>query len=367
MVKQLDDIHFSFRRIDSVNKPFNLIVSAREAGKTTSAVLLKAWKVFKEKNWRTIFLRRNIADITELYIDSFQETLNEFVDEDIKLKYTKQDAKSGAVKIFCKSPLTGKEELFLVIIGMSQKIQRIKSNKVRNLAYIFYDEFIVNPEYRETYLPNEFSKLKEVYSTFKRGLPDEWDKAGKYVKIYFLGNPYTLYSPFTEAYKVNYNQMVPGSLLYGEEWAVENYKLLPELVEKIQKSNPFYKVDDEYTNYALHGIAINDLNARLGKLENGFTLKFIVSLDNTRIGIYRNTGSTILQDDRRYFCQKNPPENANKDVYCFDFNDLANGRILYNKADNASFDLFKRAMRNNWVVFDDVGTYNMIKQIYSFL
>ena len=139
------------------------------------------------------------------------------------------------------------------------------------------------------------------------------------------------------------------------------------MVEKIQKSNPFYKVNDEYTNYALHGIAINDLNARLGKLENGFTLKFIVSVDNTRIGIYRNTGSTILQDDRRYFCQKNPPENANKDVYCFDFNDLANGRILYNKADNASFDLFKRAMRNNWVVFDDVGTYNMIKQIYSFL
>lgn len=367
MVKQLDDIHYNFRRIDSVNKPFNLIVSAREAGKTTAAVVLKAWKVFKEKNWRTIFLRRNIADITELYIDSFQEILNTFVDEDIKLKYTKQDAKSGAVKIFCKSPLTGKVELFLVIIGMSQKIQRIKSNVVMNLAYIFYDEFIVNPEYREVYLPNEFTKLKDVYSTFQRYAPQIWEDTGKYVKIYFLGNPYTLYSPFTEAFKVNYNDMNPGSLLSGDEWAVENYQLLPQLVEKIQKRNPFYRQNDEFTKYALHGIAINDLNARLGKLENGFTLKYIVSVDKTRIGIYRNTGKSIWEDDRRFYCCKNPPENANKDVYCFDFSDLTGGRILYNKKDCASFDLFKNAMRSNWVVFDDVGTYNMIKQIYTFL
>lgn len=366
MLKKLDNLHYDFRRIDSQNKPFNLIVSAREAGKTTAATLKKAWKVFTKYNWKSIFLRRQIADITDLYIESFQENLNTFVDENIYLEYKKLDKASGSVKIYCKNPLTNKKELFIIIIGMSQKIQRIKSNVIRNLAYIFYDEFIINPKWQESYLPYEFDKIKEAYSTFKRFLPLQWEKAGKYVKIYFFGNPYTVYSPFTEAFNVDYTKMKPDTLIVGDVWAVENYQLKPELVAKIQKANPFYRQNDEYTNYALKGIAINDLNVRLGKLTNGYTLKFIVNIENDRIGIYKNS-TPIADDDRRYFCKKNPPENANKDIFCFSFDDLADGKILYNKTDNASFDLFKRAMRNNWVVFDDIGTYYKIRQVYTFL
>lgn len=155
--------------------------------------------------------------------------------------------------------------------------------------------------------------------------------------------------------------MIPGTIVTGEDWAVENYELKPELVERIKRTNPFYNKNDEYTNYALRGVAVNDLNIRLGKLLNGFVLKFVVDVEGDRIAIYKNQSTNIHTIDNTYYCCKNPPDNANKDVYCFDFSDLANGNILYNRSDNISFDLFKRAMRNNWVTFDTIGTYYKIR------
>lgn len=70
---------------------------------------------------------------------------------------------------------------------------------------IFFDEYIINPKFKESYLPYEMDKLKEVYTTFKREYPEEEQKKGKFMKMYFMGNPYTVYSPFTEAFNVPYN------------------------------------------------------------------------------------------------------------------------------------------------------------------
>ena len=74
---KLDDLHFSFREVDSYNKPFNFIISEREAGKTT-AMVLKMWKAFQE-NRTSLILRRQAVDITDLYIDSIQNVLNKFI------------------------------------------------------------------------------------------------------------------------------------------------------------------------------------------------------------------------------------------------------------------------------------------------
>ena len=43
------------------------------------------------------------------------------------------------------------------------------------------------------------------------------------------------------------------------------------------------------------------------------------------------------------------------------------GKILYNKKEDISFDLFRNAMRNNWVTFDDIGTYYKILNIYNLI
>ena len=95
-------------------------------------------------------------------------------------------------------------------------------------------------------------------------------------------------------------------------------------------------------------------------------MKFVIDIEGQRIGIYRNNNQEFNQQDR-YYCGKDVPENINRDVFCFDFEDLSGNKILYNKKDNVSFELFKIAMRNNWVIFDDLGTYYKIRNAYVFM
>ena len=86
-MQSFDNIHYSSRNIDGHNKPFNLIVSAREAGKSTW-MIQKIWNAFK-KHYPTIVLRRQIVDITELYVDSLQAIINKFIDFKAYLLYYK--------------------------------------------------------------------------------------------------------------------------------------------------------------------------------------------------------------------------------------------------------------------------------------
>lgn len=39
-----DKLHYSSRKLDSYNKPFNFVISEREAGKTANLVATKVYK-----------------------------------------------------------------------------------------------------------------------------------------------------------------------------------------------------------------------------------------------------------------------------------------------------------------------------------
>ena len=45
---KLDDLHYTTRKIDGYNKPFNFIISAREAGKSTYITLKKVYEQFEK-------------------------------------------------------------------------------------------------------------------------------------------------------------------------------------------------------------------------------------------------------------------------------------------------------------------------------
>ena len=72
-MKQRDNIHFSSRKIDSYNLPFNFIISEREAGKSTAVWLDKSYKAFKE-NGETTFVE--VDDDNEYeYVVSLMEKI----------------------------------------------------------------------------------------------------------------------------------------------------------------------------------------------------------------------------------------------------------------------------------------------------
>ena len=62
MIKR-DNIHYSTRKIDGYNLPFNFVISERELGKSTTIILDKIYKPFKERGETTIVIRRNVNHI----------------------------------------------------------------------------------------------------------------------------------------------------------------------------------------------------------------------------------------------------------------------------------------------------------------
>ena len=157
---KLDDLHFSFREVDSYNKPFNFIISEREAGKTT-AMVLKMWKAFQE-NRTSLILRRQAVDITDLYIDSIQNVLNKFIDTPIEFTYKRSKMKDGMLEVYVN------DKLFFWVVALSSKLQRLKSLMLPRIKYMFFDEFIVNMKLGERYLQSEEFKFKEIFNTFQR-------------------------------------------------------------------------------------------------------------------------------------------------------------------------------------------------------
>lgn len=355
--KPMDDIHYNFRRLDSVEKQWRCVVSAREAGKTTAATIKKIWARFREGG-TTLIVRRQVADITEAYILSFQFILNKFVDNDIELTYNKGEIRTGFVLVYCNG------DLMMGIAGLSMKAGRLKSLVLPRIKQLIFDEYIINPRWGEKYLVNEADKLKELYKTFNREYLENGEKG--VMPCYIMGNPYSRYNPLFESFGVDYGKLYPGSFVVGDNYVIENYVLSDELVKQLKETNPDLQKDIGYTDYALKGIAINDVNIPLGKIKNGMALKYVVQFDTVQIGIYKDPNADF-NALVRYYAAKINYDNLNRNVYCFNFNDLSNGSILYSRTDNIEFLNIKVAMRRNQILYDDIGTYYKLVDMYSFL
>ena len=207
----------------------------------------------------------------------------------------------------------------------------------------------------KTYTTKEFL---EIYNTYFR--IDDFK-----AKMYFLGNPYTIYNPYFLYYGVNFNELRPGNIQSGKTWVVQNYKMNPKLLEHMLEVNPLYQEDEEYKAYALEGKSVNDTNIRLGKMKNNYKLMHLISIGKATIGIYRNFDFNNRDDS--YYCEYFKNNNCNRDVFCFDFNDLMEGKVVYSRFESSRFEAFKNALRLNRVEFENPAVYNQIIEIYSYL
>lgn len=270
-----DKLHISLRKVDSYNKPFNFIISEREAGKS-SAILTKAYKVFKKKHRTSIIIRRLIADITETYINDCSKVINKFLpkDKQIAFEYKRGNIKEGVVDVFIDN------RHFLRIIALSNPMSRIKSTIIRNPGMIIFDEFICNNRAGEKYLDNEAFKFKEIYNTYQR------ECNGYILKCYFMGNPYSLYNPYFSDLDVNTLELQPGAFICAKNYVISCYRIKDELREAILKRNPLYQFDESYKRYAFYGLAVNDQNFIIQPHRpEKFTLRYIFRLNNRYLHI----------------------------------------------------------------------------------
>ena len=182
----IDDLHYDESTIEGYNKAFNFVVSPREAGKTT-ALLRKAYRKYKKEEKTTIILRRRIADITEAYINDLGTVISKFYD-DVELYFKKGSIKDGILDVYIRHGKKLDKNPIFRVIALSNPMSRIKSTILRNVGMMIYDEFICNTRCNEKYLEGEAFIFREIYNTYVRECPN--------LKVWFLGNPYSLYSPY---------------------------------------------------------------------------------------------------------------------------------------------------------------------------
>lgn len=346
---ELDNLHYSFRTIDGYNKPFNIIVSPREAGKTTIFWITKVYRPWLKTKKPWLYLVRNANEITESLISGIEDILNKFSDNEIKLEYSRSSLESGILDVKIKG------ELLFRVLAMSIKLRRIKLSLIANIGGVGMDEYIIDPKTQEKYLKGEEMKIKEIYTTYRR-------ESDGVLKMYFMGNPYSLYNPLFMWLGVDTRKLKQGVILTGDEWAVQCYELKEELKEQILKNNPLYQFDDSYKAYAFNGMAVNDMNIKLGSFPPNYSLRFIVRINNMNIGIFQNNYYEDHED--RFYCKEVMGFASDRTILAFDFTDVVEHSILAGIDERRRLERFKTAFRKRQVVFSNINVYYLIEEVY---
>lgn len=346
-----DNLHFNFRTIDGYNKPFNFIISEREAGKSTSAILDKAYKSFVEDGSTTLFIKRMNVDITATYINDFENIINKFILPPIKLEYNKSSLKDGIVDVF----IDGK--IFIRIVSLSLPISRIKSLMLPRIKYIIFDEFIVAKHLGEKYLKGEVFKFKELFNTFQRECHN--------IRCYFLGNPYSLFNPYFLDLKVNTKLLKRGVIIAGDNYVIQCYEICEELKTIILARNPLYQFDDSYKKYAFDGGNIADENINLGNMPKNYYLSIVIKIENKYLSLWRNNYYEVLED--RFFVKLENENRYSKRrfTYVLNFEEMVDKTILLSKQDRFKFLSFKQAMEKRLVIFDSIASFYLAQDLYS--
>ena len=343
------ELYFNWRKLDGYPQPFKFAIGPREPGKTT-ATWIKIWRRYSETHKPWIYLVRQAVEITEALIESIRDMITKFFDDVPEFQYIKGTFNDGIVDI----KING--QIFIRIVSLNKKMRDIKLAVLQNVDGVYMDEYVVNPRMGEKYIKDEGNKIKEAYTTWRR-------EAYGQLKCYFSANPYSLFNPLFVALGVNVGELRKGEVWTNGMIAVEWVVLTEGLREKLLRENPFYQFDEEYSEYALEGTAINDRNIKLGEQPQNFSLKFIFKASNKYIGVFKN--NVYTEDSDRFYCKFITDFSKYRTIYCYEFEELVERAIVMSLDERMRLQRFKEAFRERKIAFENINCYYFCEEIYK--
>ena len=360
-----DNIHYDFRHVDRYNKAFNFVISARELGKSTAIW----WKVYLwayHKHSPAIVLRRMTVDITEAYVDSIAKMINKFLPENkrFNLYYKKKAIDEGVCDVFMDKKCTRQ---LCRLVALNVPKSRMKSLAIDKPSFIIFDEFIIDTMQGEKYLNGELDRFRELYNTYNRF---RVETIGKPIKCYFLGNPYTIFSPYVLWLNVPLNEIKEGNILIGSNWYFECAKLSEELKAFILEHNPLYEFDDSYKRYAFGAQAINDDRFIVNpKRPDNYTLRFIFKVQQRYVYIWQKNSNIAFDLHHSKFWVETSDSliTTNKPIYAIDFENLTEGTTLWLPELKACIMLLRYAIARRDVTYKSIEAGYYIQEIYKII
>lgn len=358
-----DNLHISFKKSDGYNKLFNLIICAREAGKTSELEYVKVYQTIK-KGFGVIILMRYSKEVSKLNLFNLQERINQYLEEENKIKIVVDGGTStaGIFKFHIeqnKQDLTGSG--LILWIGLDDQI--LKNVYIENPKYIVFDEYIVNPQSGEKYIKNEFDKILILYGTIKRYKNEKTN-----IKIYFCGNPYCKLNPFIEYFQVDKRQLKENHLITKDNYLIWCYQLKEELKQKLLKADPNYQFDESYKAFALDGQYIyeNKIINVLDYIPKYFKLEYVIAILDKAfkirfLGIFYNTN---YQNSNLNYCIKEIKQtNYKKPIYSFNFENMPKNTILINKDNRENISYLVDSLAQGLVGF--VNSFYYINDLFN--
>lgn len=365
MIKH-DNIHLDGRRLDSYDKPFNFFITERETGKSSWAYT-KMYKTFIHRHRPSILIRRRINDITDIWINDVGETINQFLKTPIELDFKKGSIKEGVVDVYIKTPIphVAAGKVFFRVIALSNPKSRIKSLVVEDPAYIIFDEYILDTQAGEKWLPGEAGKFQDLYKTFSRHAI----KYGHQLRCYFLGNPYSVYSPYMTWLEADLTAIKPGAFIVGKQYVIDCQQLSPELRKFLIEKDPLYQFDNSFTKY-LFGTAVNDTRFPIiPQQPPGYKLKYIYRFNHRNIGIFYQdvTRAKAGYDCGKYWICILENYKGSRDIFACDFDNLVEGTRIVTTDMHAMTWRLRDAIGSRDVTYQTIECGYLIEGIFTLL
>ena len=365
-----DNIHYNICEDEGYNCPIMCVLSPREPGKTTSIMLDRVYADFRKKGLPAVALVNQAVDCTEAFMQSFENTINEFKGYEIHTKYTKGGIKGGICTIYEKD--TGKP--FIHVISLSTPLTRLKRINLGKVSCMWYDECNVNVMIGEKWPKSLATKWNELYTTLARkSYPSS-------LKFYMTGNFYSRYNPILTYLGVDCSQLSIGKKVVHRSsrkvdlgdgnmvdvdysCLVDCYNLKPELREYILRHNPGYVFDDTYQKY-FEGQAIADMGLPLvDRRPEGYTLRFVFRVGQTYLWIWRSGDSV---DSCMYLEATREKPGKRRYIFVVDLADMAGNSLLAGSF-RGTFSTLRYYISRGQVSFNSPEAFYLTQEIYSSL
>lgn len=356
LCKKMDNLHWNSSKIDGTQKKNRVVGSGRGGGKTTF------WVSRYRDNYETgrtyALLKRKIKKVTATTLKDIERKINEWVLIKIKFIFNASELHNGICDVYVAEIIDGEEcnkRFFFRIMALNLDSDELKGQEVPNIRGMIFDEFIIRPgNPNDKYLNNEALIVKELAQTLSRCVPD-----GESLIIWYLANFYSLFNPHFEKWGVDTRKLHPGVFLVGSDWAIEWFKLPPELIAQIKAKNN-EEEDPEYDRFAYGGEAIEDQNIPLGEKPQNAKLKYVIKTNGEYLGFYSNPFDVI-----KFYCEKLEwkAEYA-RTSYCFDFQEAQVNTSIFQKQNKALTYQLRKAISDNRVIYKDISAYYLTEYIY---
>lgn len=282
----MDTHYISLDEILSKNKVLNFVLGMSLGGKTYKGLKL-AIGTWRRKKARTIICVRNEIQVSSDLIDGLAAEIDKITTASNWALGALSISGSGVDTVFS----FGTDKPFLSFKSLHTVLSK-KQTTIPNVAWILFDEFVLNTRSGERYLTDEIMRFKWLFSKTTRGYDYK-------TRVLFLGNTESAYNPYFAEYGIKPSFLTPNKISSpkNENWAVELW-INKERMKEISAKGLDKVLGGEYGRYAFGGSFLNDRSTLYipSPLPKSRPSLSFYTKDKKLITVWKNESKTVIRN-----------------------------------------------------------------------